>query len=129
MKIFNGVDIIEISRIQKNIDRYGEKFLDRIYTKNEIEYCESKKANKYESYAARFAAKEAIYKAISSKLETECNWSDIEIINDPKGKPHVNLSIKLNGLEDMEVSLSHSKEMAMAVCVAVFKENKSDGIF
>ena len=63
MNISCGTDIIEINRIKKTIERLDEKFLDTIFTKNEIEYCESHKDNKYQHYAARFAAKEAVYKA------------------------------------------------------------------
>ena len=65
MKIACGVDIIEISRIEKAIERQGEKFLHTIYTETEIQYCESHKTNKFQHYAARFAAKEALYKALS----------------------------------------------------------------
>ena len=64
MKIACGVDIIEISRIEKAIERQGEKFLQTVYTENEIQYCESHKTNKFQHYAARFAAKEALYKAL-----------------------------------------------------------------
>ena len=68
MKIVNGTDIVEISRIRDDIEKMGDRFLNRIYTQNEIEYCESKKSQKYQSYAARFAAKEAIYKALSKYI-------------------------------------------------------------
>ena len=69
MKIACGTDIIEIERIKENIENLGEKFLNKIYTKQEIQYCESKKVQKYQSYAARFAVKEAAFKAISFKLK------------------------------------------------------------
>ena len=69
MKITCGTDIIEIERVKESIENLGEKFLERVYTKKEIEYCESKKKQKYQHYAARFAAKEALFKAISWKLE------------------------------------------------------------
>ena len=82
MKITCGTDIIEIERVKESIENLGEKFLERVYTKKEIEYCESKKKQKYQHYAARFAAKEALFKAISWKLEDkyEICWKDIEII-------------------------------------------------
>ncbi|MCW8823989.1 MAG: holo-ACP synthase, partial [Ignavibacteriaceae bacterium] len=60
-----GIDIIEIDRIKKSIERYGDKFLDKVFTQGEINYC-NKKFNKYQHYAARFAAKEAVYKALAS---------------------------------------------------------------
>ncbi len=84
MKITCGTDIIEIDRIRKAIEEQNEKFLNEVYTEYEIEYCDSKNAVKYQHYAARFAAKEAIFKAISNKLENkfELTWKDVEIIND-----------------------------------------------
>lgn len=66
MQIKSGIDIIEVERIKSSIDEMGDNFLDRVYTENEIQYCESKKKNKYQSYAARFAVKEATFKAVST---------------------------------------------------------------
>ena len=123
MKIVNGTDIVEISRIREDIEKMGDRFLKRIYTKNEIEYCESKKTQKYQSYAARFAAKEAIYKALSKYINFEYTWKDFEILNDEKGKPFVKLNFKIDYLEDLEISLSHCKEYAVANVVAIYKEN------
>ena len=108
MKIVNGTDIVEISRIRDDIEKMGDRFLNRIYTQNEIEYCESKKSQKYQSYAARFAAKEAIYKALSKYINFEYTWKDFEILNDEKGKPFVKLNFKIDYLEDLEISLSAS---------------------
>lgn len=122
MKIANGTDIIEISRIKKDIETIGEKFLNRVYTQKEIEYCESKKNQKYQSYAARFAAKEAIYKALSNFINFEYSWKDFEILNDENGKPHVKLNFKIEQLEDLQISLSHCKEYAVANVVAIYKE-------
>ena len=83
MKIKCGTDIIEIDRIKSSIENTGEGFLNRVYTKNEIQYCESKKTQKYQHYAARFAAKEAVFKAISPLLEDKYSicWKDIEVQN------------------------------------------------
>ncbi len=80
MKISCGTDIIEIERIKDSIEETNNKFLNRVYTEKEIEYCESKKIQKYQHYAARFAAKEAVFKAISIKLEDKYSicWKDIE---------------------------------------------------
>lgn len=122
MKILNGTDIVEIDRIKKNIENNGNKFLKKIYTDKEIEYCESKKIQKFQSYAARFAAKEAIYKSLSDYINFEYSWKDFEILNDSKGKPIVNLKFKIKELETIEVSLSHCKEYAVANAVAVYKE-------
>ena len=122
MKIANGTDIIEISRIKKDIETIGEKFLNRVYTQKEIEYCESKKNQKYQSYAVRFAAKEAIYKTLSGFIDFEYSWKDFEILNDANGKPYVKLNFKIEQLEDLQISLSHCKEYALANAVAIYKE-------
>lgn len=123
MKIVNGTDIVEISRIKKDIEEIGERFLNKIYTEKEIAYCESKKMQKFQSYAARFAAKEAIYKALSDKIDFEYNWKDFEILNEERGKPYVNLHFDIKELETIEISLSHCKEYAVANVVAIYKEN------
>lgn len=123
MKIVNGTDIVEISRIRKDIEQIGERFLNKIYTEKEIEYCESKKAQKFQSYAARFAAKEAAYKALSSKINFKYCWKDFEILNHEDGRPYINLHFNIDGLEEIEVSLSHCKEYAVANVVAIYKES------
>ncbi len=126
MKICCGADIIEIKRIQESIedDKTGKAFVKRIYTRKEMEYCESKKSQKYQHYAARFAAKEATFKAISEQLEDKysISWKDIEIINNEQGKPKLNIvGIPLNEIEDMDLSLSHCKEYAVAT-VTILKK-------
>ncbi len=90
MQIRTGVDIIEVNRIEESINSLGEKFLKRVFTDYEIEYCNSKNNMKYQHYAARFAAKEAIFKAISNSLKTkyEITWTDIEIRNDENRKTY-----------------------------------------
>lgn len=122
MKILNGTDIVEINRIKKSIEATGDRFLNRIYTDKEIEYCESKKLQKFQSYAARFAAKEAIYKTLSDYINFEYSWKDFEILNNQNGKPVVNLKFKIEQLESLEISISHCKEYAVANAIAVYKE-------
>jgi len=124
MKIKCGNDIIEIERIKESIDSLGEKFLQKVFTENEIQYCESKKMQKYQHYAARFAAKEATFKAISESLKDkyELSWQDYEILNDEKGKPNVKIKgIEIENLENIDLSISHCKQYAMATVVAIFK--------
>lgn len=124
MKIKCGTDIIEISRIKESIENLGEAFLNKIYTKNEIQYCESKKAQKYQHYAARFAAKEAVFKALSWKLENkyDLTWKDAEVINDEQGNPHLNIiGVDLSDVEDIDITLSHCKEYAVANVVLLIK--------
>lgn len=124
MKISCGTDIIEIERIKDSIEETNNKFLNRVYTKKEIEYCESKKVQRYQHYAARFAAKEAVFKAISVKLEDKYSicWKDIEIINDSQGRPNVILQGNIQkNIEQIDISLSHCKEYATANVVVIWK--------
>ena len=124
MKISCGTDIIELERINDSIEETNNKFLNRVYTKKEIEYCESKKAQRYQHYAARFAAKEAVFKAISVKLEDKYSicWKDIEIINDSQGRPSITLQGNIQkNIEQIDISLSHCKEYATANVVVLWK--------
>ena len=124
MKIRCGTDIIEISRIKQSIDRQGDTFLNKIYTKNEIEYCESKGKQKYQHYAARFAAKEAAFKAISLDIKDKYNveWKDFEILSNASGRPYLNLkNTDINIFENIDISLSHCKEYAVANVVILYK--------
>ena len=116
MKIACGTDIIEIERVKESIENLGEKFLERVYTKKEIEYCENKKTQKYQHYAARFAAKEAVFKAVSEMLpdKYDINWNDIEILNDDTGRPYVNILNHDIQSGDIDISISHCKEYAVA---------------
>jgi len=122
MKIRTGIDIIEIERVKQSIEETEGKFCDRIYTQKEIEYCESKKVQKYQHYAARFAAKEAVLKAISELLENkfDIEWKEIELLNDENGRPYVNLLKE--GLEtiDIDISISHCKTYAIASVVICY---------
>lgn len=123
MEIKTGTDIIEIYRIQESIESTDGKFCDRVYTKKEIQYCESKKNQKYQHYAARFAAKEAIFKAISIKLKNkyEIGWKDIEILNDASGRPYVNILNDCSKLiKNIDISLSHCKEYAVATAIVCY---------
>ena len=127
MKFRTGVDIVEIKRIENLINEYGDKFLNRVFTPQEIEYCNNKNVNKFESYAARFSAKEAVFKAISELLDNkfDMEWKNVEIVNDENGRPHVLLSNelleKIGNVElQMDISLSHSNTSAIAsviVCI------------
>ena len=121
MKVSCGTDIIEIKRIKSSIENIGDKFLQKIYTDEEIRYCESKKNMKFQHYAARFAAKEAIFKALSNRILENYDWKDFEILNDESGKPNVNVKISISNLEDIDISISHCKEYAVATTIAIFK--------
>ena len=126
MKIGCGTDIIEVNRIEDAIENLGNRFIEKIFTKNEIQYCISKNKMKYQHFAARFAAKEAIFKAISGKLEDkyELTWTDVEIINDKNGRPQVHFInyIVEDKIDSIDISLSHIKEYAIANCIICFKK-------
>ena len=116
MEITCGTDIIEIDRIKKSIT---ERFLKEVYNESEIEYCESKKAMKYQHYAARFAAKEAIFKAISPYLQNkyDITWKNMEILNNKQGRPYANINKdKIRDNIEIDISLAHIKEYAIANC-------------
>ena len=124
MKISCGTDIIEIERIKSSIENTGDKFIERVFTDNEIRYCESKKNQKYQHYAAGFAAKEAIFKAISNTLDDKYSvcWKDFEVINDKQGRPFINLiGIETKDIESIDISLSHCKSYATANVVILYK--------
>lgn len=119
MKVLCGTDIIEIERVKEAIEKLEDNFLNRVFTKKEIEYCKSKKKQKYQHYAGRFAAKEAIFKAVSELLNNkyEINWKDIEIINNENSKPQANLKLKLQSIQNIDISISHCKQYATAIAV------------
>lgn len=124
MKVKCGVDIIEILRIQKSIEQLGDKFLNKIFTKNEIEYCQSKGNAKFEHYAARFAVKEAAFKAVSEEVKDKfaISWKDVETLNDETGRPKVEiLFLKDSKIENVDVSISHCKDYAIATVTVLFK--------
>ena len=114
-----GTDIEEIGRIKEMCERWGDKFLKRIFTSREIEYCNSL-AEKYGSIAARFAAKEAILKAFGTGLTKGMRWQDIEILNNGNGKPMVKLhgEARKHANEDQVlISLSHARTYVVAMAV------------
>ena len=124
MVIGIGIDIIEIDRVKKSVDEFGDQFLKKIYTPHEIKYCLSK-SNKYQHLAARFAAKEAIYKALSTGWVKDLSWQDMEIINAPNGLPTVklkgNLKDFLSAGQNLKISMSHSRDYVACVAI-IYKE-------
>jgi holo-[acyl-carrier protein] synthase len=117
-----GVDIIECARIQKVMER-DLGFKDKIFTAGEIEYCESKNRNKYQHYAARFSAKEAVMKAIGTGWRFGIRFADIEVYHNELGQPLIRLHGKAKELAEKEgftkihVSLSHVKELTTAIVI------------
>ena len=119
MIVGTGVDIAEVDRIRAAIERFGDRFVRRIFTAAEIAYVE-RKANRFERYAARFAAKEAGMKAIGTGWRRGVRWQDFEVANLPSGKPTLRLhgvaarvADKL-GVRNVSLSLTHTAELGMA---------------
>jgi holo-[acyl-carrier protein] synthase len=117
-----GTDITEVTRIKKLLTAHGD-FISRVFTEQEIAYCQRKK-NKYQHFAARFAAKESVMKAIGRGWLQGINWTDIEVVNLPSGEPRINARgalkklMKQKKITSFTVSLSHAKEYAIAMVIA-----------
>ena len=119
MIVGTGIDIAEVPRIADSIEKFGDRFLNRVFTDGERAYCDSK-ANRHERYAARFAAKEAAMKAIGTGWNHGVRWRDIEVIRMPGGRPTIQFhgraaefAAKL-GAVHVALSLTHTREHAMA---------------
>jgi holo-[acyl-carrier protein] synthase len=114
-----GVDLIEVGRIRKACDRWGERFLRRVFTAGERAYC-MRKAHPEQSLAARFAAKEAVLKAIGTGLSGGIRWTDVEVVNEPGGKPGVKLGERITriiGQRKVLLTISHTRELAIAQAI------------
>lgn len=122
MIVGTGVDLAEVARIQASVERYGDRFVQRIFTSGEIAYVE-RKANRFERYAARFAAKEAGMKAIGTGWRLGVTWRDLEVANLPGGRPILKLHGKAAefaealGARAIHLSMTHTAQMAMAVVI------------
>ena len=123
MVIGLGTDLIEIERIERSIQRFGDAFLERVYTPGEIAYCERKK-NAAESLAARFAAKEAGAKALGTGISRGVGWREFEVRRQPGQRPELHLSGRAAeiaarlGVLHVSLSLSHSRSVSIAVVIA-----------
>jgi holo-[acyl-carrier protein] synthase len=118
-----GIDIIEIKRVKKAIERWKEHFLRRVFAPQEISYCQKKKFPEV-SFAGSFACKEAAMKALGTGLSSGVGWKDFEIVRGNTGKPELLISKKIEkkfGKPKILISLSHSKEYAVAVAVLLKK--------
>lgn len=118
-----GTDLIEIKRVQASIDRFGERFLERLFTPGEIAYCLRKRVHSAESFAARFAAKEAGAKALGTGISRGISWKEIEVRREAGERPTLHLSGRASeraaamGVRRMQLSLTHSQALAMAVVI------------
>jgi len=127
-----GTDITECLRIARMIERHGELFINRVYTAEEIKYCQSRK-QATQHFAGRWAAKEAILKALGTGWRRGISWRDMEVHNEPGGKPVVAVRggvkdvVEQLGIREIQVSISHCRTHATATAIAVGKDTKSDG--
>ena len=123
MILGTGIDLAEVSRIRDSIERFGDRFLHRVYTAHEIAYSSSK-ANKYERYAARFAAKEAGMKALGTGWAEGVHWTDVEVVNESNGRPALVLHnraaevAKQRGIRALALSLTHTANYGLATVIA-----------
>jgi holo-[acyl-carrier protein] synthase len=122
MIVGSGIDLVEIGRIQQSVDRFGERFLARVYTCAEQAYC-LRKRKAAESLAARFAAKEAGAKALGTGISNGVNWLEIEVVREPSGKPTLQfygraaeIAARL-GVAHAALSITHTADLAMASVV------------
>ncbi|HLG29333.1 MAG TPA: holo-ACP synthase [Candidatus Brocadiales bacterium] len=119
LKMYIGIDIVEIKRIQDFFSAHSG-FLRRIYTEKEVAYCQQMRRNQYQHFAARFATKEAVFKALGTGWRGKMKWTDIEVLNDKLGKPYLNFygavkeAVEDKNVKNVAVSLSHCKDYAIS---------------
>ena len=126
MVISVGIDLVEVERIRAALEdpRIGVRFRDRVYTDNEIAYCEKKQRGRFESYAGRFAAKEAVMKALGRGWGAQVRWLDIEVARASSGKPNILLHNKTEalaerlGIRNWALSITHTAQYGMAYVIA-----------
>ena len=124
MILGTGVDIIEVDRVYKELCRHGDRFCQRVFTEDEISYCSKRTSAKARAqcFAARFAAKESFFKALGTGLRDGLQWTDVDVVHDPLGRPQLRTRNRADELvreihADIHVTLSHGHSYAVAVVV------------
>lgn len=123
MVIGTGIDVVEIERVARSIERYGSRFLERVYTTGEIAYCQRKRRNAAESFAARFAAKEAGAKALGTGIGFGVTWRELEVGREPAGQPLLLLHGRAAeiaaslGVRRSSLSITHTRTQSMALVI------------
>ncbi|MCZ6836616.1 MAG: holo-ACP synthase [Planctomycetota bacterium] len=123
--IGNGIDLVDVKRIRDMVERHGQRFLDRCFTKVEQAYCDDAPRRRFEHYAARFAAKEAALKVLGTGLRDGIAWTDLEIVREPSGKPKLVVSGRCaeiateQGIDHWMISLSHTETLATAMALGI----------
>jgi holo-[acyl-carrier protein] synthase len=123
MVVGTGIDVVEIERVARSIERYGRRFLERVYTAAEIAYCQRKRRNAAESFAARFAAKEAGAKALGTGIGFGVTWRELEVGREPAGRPLLLLHGRAAeiaaslGVRRSSLSITHTRTQSMALVI------------
>lgn len=123
----HGIDLVDCPRIEDMLERHGKRFISRLFTKTEQQYAQKNK-NRIEKLAGRFAAKEAVLKMMGTGWRGKIAWTDIEVINNPAGRPEVKLSGEVKkiaqklGIKQISISITHTANFAMASAVALAKK-------
>jgi holo-[acyl-carrier protein] synthase len=123
MILGTGIDMVEIERVARSIERYGHRFLERVYTPAEIAYCQRKRRNAAESFAARFAAKEAAAKALGTGIGFGVTWREMEVGREPAGRPLLLLHGRAAeigralGVRNSSLSITHTGTQSMALVI------------
>jgi holo-[acyl-carrier protein] synthase len=126
--VAHGIDLVDCPRIEKMIQRHGERFVKKVFTAAEQAYAEKNK-NEVEKLAGRFAAKEAVLKLVGTGWRGKIAWTDIEIINNTAGQPEVNLNGEVRiiaeqlGIKHISVSITHTANFAIASAVALAEKS------
>jgi holo-[acyl-carrier protein] synthase len=129
--IAHGIDLVDCPRIEQMVERHGDRFVNRVFTAAEQAYARAHK-NTTEKYAGRFAAKEAILKLIGTGWRGKIKWTDIEVTNDPAGRPEVNLSGEVERIAaelkiaHISISITHTANFAMASAVALSRSHEDE---
>ena len=132
--VAQGIDMVECRRLQQSIDEHGERFLTRVFTPAELEYCQGRK-RQIEHLAGRFAAKEAVLKVLGTGWRSGIAWTDIEVVNELSGQPKVRLQGRCRqivddlGLTHILVSISHIETHAIASAIGVRDGSSLGGKF
>ena len=130
--IAHGIDLVDFPRIQEMIERHGDRFLNRVFTAAEQRYARAHR-NAVETYAGRFAAKEAVLKLVGTGWRGKIAWTDIEVTNNPAGQPEVTLSGEVKeiagrlGIRQISLSITHTANFAIASAVGLAGSDASQG--
>jgi holo-[acyl-carrier protein] synthase len=129
--IAHGIDLVDFPRVEEMIERHGDRFVSRVFTATEQKYASAHR-NSVETYAGRFAAKEAVLKLVGTGWRGRIAWTDVEVVNNPAGQPEVRLSGEVKeiaerlGIRQISISITHTANFAIASAVALAKSDENE---